>query len=52
MTTPLPASSAPLSSASSRFRGRLAQLLPWLLLWVAAPAPLWLALGMSWYFRR
>lgn len=33
-------------------RTRLAQLLPWLLLWVAAPAPLWLALGMAWYFAR
>lgn len=33
-------------------QGRLARLLPWLLLWVAAPAPLWLALGMSLYFRN
>jgi hypothetical protein len=31
---------------------RLERLAPWLLLWVAAPLPLWLALGMSWYFRR
>lgn len=33
-------------------RRQLPRLLPWLLLWVAAPAPLWLALGLSWYLRH
>lgn len=33
-------------------RRKSACLLPWFLLWVAAPAPLWLALGLSWYLRR
>lgn len=32
--------------------GRVARFLPWVLLWGAAPAPLWLALGMAWYFSR
>lgn len=31
---------------------RLARLAPWLLLWLAAPMPLWLALGMMLYFRN
>lgn len=52
MTTPIPLSATPTPPAPVRFLGRIAQLLPWLLLWVAAPAPLWLALGMSWYFHR
>lgn len=46
------AQAEPLASASSVAPGRVARLLPWLLLWVAAPAPLWLALGMAWYFAR
>lgn len=36
---------------SVRRHGRLARLMPWLLLWVAAPAPLWLALGMTFWMR-
>lgn len=28
------------------------ELLPWLLLWMAAPVPLWVALGMAWWMGR
>lgn len=35
------------SSVPYRRTSRLAKLAPWLLLWVAAPMPLWLALLMS-----
>lgn len=31
--------------------GALARLAPWFLLWIAAPAPLWIALAMAWWFR-
>lgn len=30
----------------------LARLAPWFLLWIAAPAPLWIALAMTWWFHR
>lgn len=31
---------------------RVVRLLPWLLLWVAAPMPLWIALAMSFVMGR